>query len=616
MSNENGLVQRLWNYCNVLRDDGLSYGDYLEQLTYLLFLKMADEQTKPPFNAVPFIPHGLDWPSLLARDGDELEVHYRHLLTELGRRPGMLGVVFRKAQNRIQDPAKLRRLIVDLIDRETWLTLDADVKGDAYEGLLEKNAEDVKSGAGQYFTPRPLIRALVEVMRPEPGMTICDPACGTGGFLLAAHEWISRNYRYLDADEKRHLRFDAFYGWEIVDNTARLCVMNLLLHGIGSEETDSPIRVDDALKGDPGDRYEMVLTNPPFGRKSSMTVMNAEGDSEREQLVVVRDDFWASTSNKQLNFVQHVKSLLAINGRAAVVVPDNVLFEGGAGETVRRKLLHECDFHTLLRLPTGVFYAQGVKANVIFFDRKPAAETPWTRALWVYDLRTNMHFTLKQNPLRYEHLQDFIEAYRPENRSDRVESERFKRFGYDELAQRDKVSLDLVWLRDDSLEDADSLPPPGVIAQEIIEDLEAALAEFALVAESLQITPQTTVSAPPSETVNPGAASQKRQKVRTQPSPVRKPASPKSASRGSRRPSAKASRYDPVAPASDALARLLEVLEDAGGPLTPEELMNACGFDASTSHVFYSALKDAVFGKRVVEQRLAEGTVVLELAQP
>jgi type I restriction enzyme M protein len=266
--------------------------------------------------------------------------------------------------------------------------------------------------------------------------------------------------------------------------------MNLLLHGIGSEETDSPIRVDDALKADPGDRFEMVLTNPPFGRKSSMTVVNAEGENEGEQLVIVRDDFWASTSNKQLNFVQHVKTLLAINGRAAVVVPDNVLFEGGAGETVRRKLLHECDVHTMLRLPTGVFYAQGVKANVIFFDRKPAAETPWTRELWVYDLRTNMHFTLKQNPLRYEHLQDFIASYKPENSRDRVESERFKRFNYDELMQRDKVSLDLAWLRDDSLEDMENLPAPDVIAQEIVDDLEAALSEFAAIADSLRSTPQ------------------------------------------------------------------------------------------------------------------------------
>jgi type I restriction enzyme M protein len=485
----NGLVQRLWNYCNVLRDDGLSYGDYLEQLTYLLFLKMADEQARPPFNRPAFIPEGLGWQSLLARDGDELEVHYRHLLSELGRRPGMIGVVFRKAQNRIQDPAKLRRLIVDLIDRERWMTLDVDVKGDAYEGLLQKNADDVKTGAGQYFTPRPLIKAIVDVTRPEPHMTICDPACGTGGFLLAAHDYVSRKFPYLNPDEKRHLRFDALRGVDIVDTVARLCVMNLLLHGIGAEDAESPITVDDSLKGDPGDRYDMVLTNPPFGKKSSMTVVNAEGETEREDLVIVRDDFWASTSNKQLNFVQHVKTLLQIGGRAAIVVPDNVLFEGGAGETVRRKLLHECDVHTLLRLPTGIFYAQGVKANVLFFDRKPASEMASTKTLWVYDLRTNMHFTLKQNPLRYEHLEDFIRAYNPESRHERTESERFKPFSYEDLLQRDKVSLDLIWLRDESLEDSQNLPPPGVLAQEIAEDLEAALSEFSAIAAAL--TPPT-----------------------------------------------------------------------------------------------------------------------------
>jgi type I restriction enzyme M protein len=482
----NGLVQRLWNYCNVLRDEGLSYGDYLEQLTYMLFLKMADEQTKPPFNRAAFIPEGLDWPSLLARDGDELEVHYRHLLTELGRRPGMLGVVFRGAQNQIQDPAKLRRLIVDLIDREEWMALDADVKGDAYEGLLQKNAEDVKTGAGQYFTPRPLIKAIVEAMRPEPGMTICDPACGTGGFLLAAHDYVSRNYPYLDPDEKRHLRFDALVGVDIVDTVARLCVMNLLLHGIGAEDAESPIRVDDSLRADPGDRFDMILTNPPFGKKSSITVVNAEGDTEREDLVVVRDDFWASTSNKQLNFVQHVKTLLKIGGRAAVVVPDNVLFEGGAGEMVRRKLLHECEIHTLLRLPTGIFYKPGVKANVLFFDRKQASETPWTKELWVYDLRTNMHFTLKQNPLRYDDLSDFIAAFHADNRHEQKERERFRGFSYDDLLQRDKVSLDITWLRDESLEDSENLPPPDVLAAEIAEDLEAALSEFAQIAATLR----------------------------------------------------------------------------------------------------------------------------------
>jgi type I restriction enzyme M protein len=483
--NGNGLVQKLWNYCNVLRDDGLSYGDYLEQLTYLLFLKMADEQTKPPFDGRRFVPEGLDWQSLLSRDGEELEAHYIHLLRELGRQPGMLGVVFRGAQNRIQDPAKLRRLIVDLIDKERWMTLDVDVKGDAYEGLLQRNAEDLKSGAGQYFTPRPLIRALVEVMRPEAGMTICDPACGTGGFVLATYEWIVGNSQPLDPDQRKHLQFDALRGWEIVESTARLCVMNLLLHGIGAEDAPSPIEVDDALRGDPGHRFDMVLTNPPFGRKSSLMFVNEAGEAQREDLTIVRDDFWASTSNKQLNFLQHVKTLLKPGGRAAIVVPDNVLFEGGAGETVRRKLLHECDVHTLLRLPTGLFYAQGVKANVLFFDRKPASETPWTKELWIYDLRTNQHFTLKQNPLRREHLDEFVELYRPEARHEREESDRFKRFPYEELLARDKVSLDITWLRDESLEDVDNLPPPEVIAQEIVEDLEAALAEFSAIAESL-----------------------------------------------------------------------------------------------------------------------------------
>ena len=483
MSDPQTLVRKLSSYCDVLRDDGLSYGDYVEQLTYLLFLKMADEQTKPPFNRDPIIPVGLDWPSLLSKDGDELETHYRHVLTELGKEHGMLGVVFRKAQNRIQDPAKLRRLIVDLMDQEQWMILDADVKGDLYEGLLEKNAADLKSGAGQYFTPRALIGAIVEVMRPSPKETIDDPACGTGGFLIAAHEWVAHHHQ-LDPDQKKHLRFDALSGNEIVDNTARLCVMNLLLHGIGQPNGESPIRVEDSLASDQGDRYSMVLTNPPFGKKSSMTIV-VDGETSRESLQVVREDFWATTSNKQLNFVQHVKTILETHGRAAVVVPDNVLFEGGAGETVRRRLLHECDVHTLLRLPTGVFYAQGVKANVLFFDKKPGREEPWTRELWIYDLRTNQHFTLKQNPLTHEALEDFIRAYNADDRHARIESERYRRFTYNELIARDKASLDIIWLRDESLEDTDNLPPPAVIAAEIAEDLEAALAEFAEIAASL-----------------------------------------------------------------------------------------------------------------------------------
>ncbi len=476
------IVQRLWNYCNVLRDDGVSYGDYVEQLTYLLFLKMGDEQTKPPFNKPSAIPQGFDWQSLLDKDGDALEVHYRHILETLGKEKGMLGVIFRKSQNKIQDPAKLKRLIM-LINDETWVGLDIDVKGEIYEGLLQKNAEDIKSGAGQYFTPRPLIKAIIEVMRPEPGMTICDPACGTGGFFLGSHDYISRHYQ-LDKDQKRFLKFKTFQGKDIVDGVVRLCVMNLYLHGISGD--GSPIEVGDSLISDPGDRFNMVLTNPPFGKKSSITIVNGEGKADKESLIYERPDFWATTSNKQLNFLQHVKTLLEISGKAAIVVPDNVLFEGGAGETVRRKLLHECDVHTLLRLPTGVFYAQGVKANLLFFDRKPASEKPWTEKLWIYDLRTNKHFTLKTNPLRNEDLQDFIRCYNAENRFKRQETERFKAFMYKELMQRDKVSLDIFWLKDESLEDSENLPSPDILAREIAENLESALDQFTNIYQELE----------------------------------------------------------------------------------------------------------------------------------
>ena len=481
--NSQQIVQRLWNYCNVLRDDGVSYGDYVEQLTYLLFLKMADEQTKPPFNKKSIIPKRYDWQNLLKKDGDELEVQYRHTLEGLAKEKGMLGQIFRKSQNKIQDPAKLKRLI-ELINEETWVGMDIDVKGEIYEGLLQKNAEDVKGGAGQYFTPRPLIKAMVEVMQPKPGQTICDPACGTGGFFLAAHGYISDTKRFkLDKAQKQALKLKTFKGWEIVDSTARLCVMNLHLHGIGGEE--SPILVRDSLISDPGERFDMVLTNPPFGKKSSVTIANGEGKTAKNSLTYEREDFWATTSNKQLNFLQHVKTLLKINGRAALVVPDNVLFEGGAGETVRKKLLHECDVHTLLRLPTGVFYAQGVKANVLFFDRKPASEKPWTERLWIYDLRTNMHFTLKTNPLKFTNLQEFVKCYKPGKRGNRQKAERFKAFTYEELIQRDKTSLDIFWLKDESLEDSENLPDPDVIAAEIVDNLETALEQFSSITEEL-----------------------------------------------------------------------------------------------------------------------------------
>jgi type I restriction enzyme M protein len=485
-SSSNQLVQKLWNFCNVLRDDGVSTIEYVEQLTYLLFLKMADERLKAGLGEV--VPYGLDWQSLLDRDGDELETHYRHILESLGKEPGCLGTIFRKAQNRIQDPAKLRRLVVNLINEETWTAVDADLKGDAYEGLLQKGAEDTKSGAGQYFTPRALTRAMIACLQPRPGEVVADPACGTGGFLLAAHEWIvDHHITGMDADDKRFLRDEALHGWEIVDGTARLCAMNLLLHGIGTPNGASLVTVADALRADAGVRVDVVAANPPFGRKSSMTMVNEAGESEREDLVVVRDDFWASTSNKQLNFLQHIKTMLKIGGRAAVVLPDNVLFEAGAGEMIRRRLLAECDLHTILRLPTGIFYAQGVKANVLFFERKPAAMDAWTKETWVYDLRTNMHFTLKTKPLRYEDLADFVAAYSPADRRQRVESERFRRFGCDEVMARDKANLDITWLRDESLDDASSLPSPGVLAAEIVEELGAALAQFAELAATLPI---------------------------------------------------------------------------------------------------------------------------------
>ena len=382
----NRIVQKLWSYCNVLRDDGLSYQDYLEQLTFLLFLKMADERAALTSQQQP-IPRGYRWADLASpqMEGVKLEQHYRDTLAKLGGQGGMLGIIFEKAQNKIQDPAKLRQLIVELIGKEHWLSMSADVKGDAYEGLLERNAQDVKGGAGQYFTPRALIQAIVDCVQPGPDELIIDPACGTGGFLLAVHDYLAGHHE-LDRTAKRHLRFDALRGVELVPGVSRLCAMNLFLHGVGPDDDnrEPPIRTDDALRDEPNDHFDVVVTNPPFGKKSSITVVNEEGETDRETLTYNRPDFWTTTSNKQLNFVQHVKSLLKIHGRAAVVVPDNVLFEGGAGETVRRKLLHECDVHTLLRLPTGIFYAQGVKANVVFFDRKPGAKEPWTKKVWLY----------------------------------------------------------------------------------------------------------------------------------------------------------------------------------------------------------------------------------------
>lgn len=485
------LVNKVWSYCHVLRDAGLSYGDYLEQLTYLIFLKMAHEYSQPPYNRDLGIPEGYDWPSLTSKTGAELDHHYADLLRKLGQEKGLLGQIFMKAQNRIQEPALLASLI-HMIDQEQWAIMEADVKGDIYEGLLERNAQDTKSGAGQYFTPRPLIKAIVECVRPEPGKTICDPACGTGGFFLAAYDFITKNYQ-LDRAQKQALKTSTFYGNEIVPATRRLCLMNMFLHNIGEIGGEVTVSAADSLAADPGVRYDYVLTNPPFGKKSSITVTTEDGKQEKETLTYNRQDFWVTTSNKQLNFVQHIRTILKTTGQAAVVVPDNVLFEGGAGEVVRRKLLETTDLHTILRLPTGIFYAPGVKANVIFFDNKPAAKEPWTKEIWYYDLRTNSHFTLKTKPLTYEDLVDFVECYKPGERHKRQPTwsednpeGRWRRFTYEEVIARDKTSLDIFWLKDKSLSDLDNLPEPEELAADIIANLQAALASFEEIANILE----------------------------------------------------------------------------------------------------------------------------------
>jgi len=485
------IVSKVWSFCTTLRDDGVGYGDYLEQLTYLIFLKMADEYSQPPNNRKVGIPDEYNWQSLRSKCGAELEVHYVTLLRELGNKPGMLGTIFTKAQNKIQDPAKLYRLI-DMVNETQWVTMGADVKGDIYEGLLERNAEDTKSGAGQYFTPRALIHAMVECVRPEPMKTIADPACGTGGFFLAAYDFLVAEHK-MDKTQKAFLKHDTFNGNEIVAGTRRLALMNMFLHNIGEIDGDSMVSPNDALVADGGKRFDYVLANPPFGKKSSMSFTNDEGEQEKDDLTYNRQDFWATTSNKQLNFVQHIRTMLKTTGRAAVVVPDNVLFEGGAGETVRKKLLETTELHTILRLPTGIFYANGVKANVLFFDNHAASREPWTKEVWFFDYRTNIHHTLKKKPLRFEDLQEFIAGYNPPNRHERRESwneatqpeGRWRKFSYEQIIARDKTSLDIFWLKDKNLADLDNLPEPDVLVDEIIQNLEAGLESFKTIASAL-----------------------------------------------------------------------------------------------------------------------------------
>ena len=456
------VVQKLWGFCHVLRHDGIDYGDYIEQITYLLFLKMVDERGIE-------LPEGFDWKMLKEKSGTDLTEYYVDLLRRLGKEDGLLGDIFSGAISRFTNPVNLKRL-VNLIDEIEWTILNVDVKAEAYEGLLEKAASEGKKGAGQYFTPRILIQSIVRCMKPDPlvhnEFAICDPACGTGGFLMCSYEWLMEETKgALKREDAERIRKHTYYGTELVPRPRRLCLMNLYLHGL-----EANIHLGDSIyEPNPGNRYDMVLTNPPFGTKGA-------------NQAPVRDDFTISTSNKQLNFVQHVVTTLKPGGRAAIVLPDNCLFSDQAGE-VFKILMEDCDLHTILRLPRGTFtpYSPGVKANVIFF-RKGIK----TKNVWIYDCRTNIPgITKKERPLTPEHFREFEECYGTdpnvittsalEKREELAEkTERFKRFSIEEIRKRD-YNLDIFWLKDETLEDADDLPEPDELAGEAITHLEAAI---------------------------------------------------------------------------------------------------------------------------------------------
>ncbi len=444
------VVQKLWGFCNTLRHDGINYGDYIEQLTYLLFLKLADEKSLP-------VPEGCGWPSVRDRSGTDLLEHYSEILRRLAKERGILGDIFAGSLSKFREPVNLKKLIA-LIDETEWTALDVDLKGQAYEGLLQKYAAEQK-GAGQYFTPREAIRAVIRCVRPDirahGEFTIHDPASGTAGFLIGAYEWlIGQTHEEADLrrEDRGRLQKRTFSGGEIVLETRRLAMMNLYLHEIEAE-----IYYGDSLAEGPhtSRRYDCVLTNPPFGTK---------GGGE----VPLRDDFTVQTSNKQLNFLQHVMHVLKPSGRAAIVLPDNVLFEDHAGRDVRRLLMTDCDLHTILRLPIGTFtpYSPGVKANILFFQKSRPTEE-----VWIYDLRTNTEKVTKRHPLSADYFRDFEACYLGKRRS---ETERFRRFTRDEIAKRDD-NLDIFWLKDESLEDTDDLPEPEDLVSEAVTQLETAL---------------------------------------------------------------------------------------------------------------------------------------------
>jgi len=486
----------LWQYCNVLRDDGLSYPDYVEQLTYLLFLKLSAEQERGP------VPDEYSWRSFGGRTSESLHRHYSRVLSALGQKDGTLGIIFRNAKNKIKDPAKLRLLIEDLIGQTEWSRLSPDVKGDAYEGLLEKNARDTKSGAGQYFTPRALIDAIVTCIDPRPGEVVCDPACGTGGFLLAAHSHVRDQAINPSAAQRRHLATKALRGVELVEEVARLATMNLLLHGIGTAaaDDDPPVRCADSLKAPLPYKVNVVLTNPPFGVKGSIKYTQNQHSRRVDELTVVREDFWVPTANKQLNFLQHIVTMLKPGGRAAVVLPDNVLFEGGAAAVIRRRLLETCDVHTLLRLPPGLFYAQGVKANVLFFDLPLRRGAIGPSTLWVYDLREGNRFSLKTKPLQRSDLEEFVRCYRPGDRGARVaaipedsRSRHWRPFGTSGILDSEPCALDLQWRVEPPRDVAGTAARLEEISRLISSDLQRAL---------LHVARTTPISPPPDQSTS------------------------------------------------------------------------------------------------------------------
>lgn len=440
--NEQSLTKKVWNLATTLSGQGIGFTDYITQLTYLLFLKM-DAENVDIFGEDSRIPEGCQWKDLINLDGEELVYHYESVLKKLSEEDSLIGTIFTKAQNKIDKPVYLKKVIT-MINEEQWLNMENDVKGAIYEGILEKNGQDKKSGAGQYFTPRPLIQAMVDCVRPQIGESVADPACGTGGFLLAAFDYMKNQLQ--DQGMQSFLRNEALHGTDNTPLVVTLASMNLYLHGVGTER--SPIMCADSLEKAPETFVDVILANPPFGTRPAGSVD------------INRQDFYTETKNNQLNFLQHIMLMLKRNGRAAVVLPDNVLFEGGAGEVIRKKLLQEFNLHTILRLPTGIFYAQGVKANVLFFNKGEQ-----TTETWFYDYRTDIKHTLATNKLERRHLDDFVKCYNPDNIHARTEtydpeqnpSGRWRKYTVDELLGRDKTSLDLTWIRQGGEEEELSL---------------------------------------------------------------------------------------------------------------------------------------------------------------